>query len=142
MSPLSTLINCGSSSIELFLRKLPNFVFLGSSLVACTLSASAFTFIERNLYNLKDLPLYPVLSCLKYSGPLLPAKMSPNHTKRQTNGYIVHRKSRETTKSNDLFEILHFSVFIGSSRNLMILTLPNFEIIMCLLGYPSILGTK
>ena len=48
IEPISTLINCGNSSMFVFLIMLPHFVFLGSFFVACSLSASAFTFIERN----------------------------------------------------------------------------------------------
>ena len=49
ISPLNTLMNCGSSSRLLLRRKLPNLVLRGSFLVACNESDNAFTFMERNL---------------------------------------------------------------------------------------------
>ena len=49
MSPFSTFQNCGISSMFVFLIMSPHLVFLGSSFVACSLSASAFTFMLRNL---------------------------------------------------------------------------------------------
>ena len=48
MSPFSILINCGSSSMFDLRMKLPKGYFLGSFFVACNLSASLFTCIERN----------------------------------------------------------------------------------------------
>ena len=45
----NTLMNCGSSSILVRRMKSPNLVFLGSLRVACKVSDSLFTFMERNL---------------------------------------------------------------------------------------------
>ena len=69
MSPLSTLMNWGSSSMLDRRRKSPNRVLRGSSLVACTLSASALTRIERNLMHLNVWPFSPLRSCRKSTGP-------------------------------------------------------------------------
>ena len=49
ISPSNTLMNCGSSSILVRRMKSPNLVFLGSLRVACKVSDSLFTFMERNL---------------------------------------------------------------------------------------------
>ena len=49
MSPISTLMNCGSSSMLLLRRKLPKRVLRGSCKVACRVSLCVFTFMERNL---------------------------------------------------------------------------------------------
>ena len=49
ISPFKTLMNWGNSSMLVFRMMFPHFVFLGSSFVACTRSASAFTLMLRNL---------------------------------------------------------------------------------------------
>ena len=46
---ISTLMNCGSSSMLLLRRKLPKRVLRGSCKVACRVSLCVFTFMERNL---------------------------------------------------------------------------------------------
>ena len=71
MSPLSTLKTWGSSSILVFLMKLPIGVTLGSFLVvhAFFSAPASCIFIERNLYMLNSLLCRPTLTCLKMRGP-------------------------------------------------------------------------
>ena len=65
ISPFKTFRNCGNSSMFDLRIKLPNGNFLGSSFVACNLSESLFTCMERNFSIMNVLPSRPVLACLK-----------------------------------------------------------------------------
>jgi hypothetical protein len=71
ISPLSTLINCGNSSILVLRKKAPIRVTLGSLLevVNCP-DCAAFSTIVRILQILNGLKPLPIRSCLKNTGPL------------------------------------------------------------------------
>lgn len=115
MSPKNTLMNCGSSSILVLRMKSPNGNFRGSSFVACTLSASSFTFMDLNLMHLNILPSNPVLSCMKNTGPgdvifIMIATISQIHGKKNTNTIV------ENKMSNARLMILFTMLDKGSSR--------------------------
>ena len=69
--------NWGNSSKWEALRKRPNFVSLESFFWNSWgwLLASAFTFIERNLYSMKGFPPRPMRSCEKIAAPPYCRKM-------------------------------------------------------------------
>lgn len=69
MSPFNTLINWGSSSKDVLLRKWPMLVTRRSLSVACRMSASLFILIVRNFRQVNTCPSFPCLCCLNKTGP-------------------------------------------------------------------------
>ena len=69
--PKRTFINCGSSSNRVFRRNIPTLVLRSStSLLNCGPCFSASTNMLLNLMILNGMPLWPIRSCRKNTGPL------------------------------------------------------------------------
>ena len=95
ISPSRTLMNCGSSSMLVLRMMFPHLVFRGSFSVACLVSASAFTFIERNFRHVNSLPYSPLRFCLKNTGPGMVIFVM---TKTMMN---IHQKKNRRKKSEN-----------------------------------------
>ena len=97
ISPFSTFINCGNSSILVFLTNRPNLVIRctsGNSLP----SGPFFSFIVLNLIILNGLPLYPGRSCKK-NAPAPSLKISSRMVTINRNGQIINSTQSTTKKS-------------------------------------------
>ena len=110
MSPLTTLISCGSSSIESRRMIRPTFVTRGSSRILnrtplpslrprrSSRRASASTTIERNLSIVNSRPSTPTRVWRNSAGPLLVSRMAAATT--SMNGSASRRIAPPTVRSN------------------------------------------
>ena len=111
ISPFRTFISWGSSSTFIFLKALPSFVTLSSpSTVMEGPVPDVSGVIERNLYILKGRRPFPILSCLKNTGP--PSCIFIASADRHKSGERKTSPNNENTISNNLFRIpiVYYSV--------------------------------
>ena len=69
MSPFSTLISCGSSSMLVFRNSCPNLVLRGSASLVQAVFSSLFTRMDRNFSIRNSFRLNPTRVCRNNTGP-------------------------------------------------------------------------